>query len=93
VPEHIVPRKQYAAICGALLVFTFLTWRVALINLGRWNVVVALTISFCKATLVGLFFMHLRYSPRRTQLVVVAGLLWLSILLLLTLSDYLTRFS
>ena len=90
--EHIVSRKLYVFICASLLVLTFLTWWVARINLGRWNVVVALSIAFGKAALVTLFFMHVRYSPRRTQLVAVAGLVWLAILLLLTMSDYLTRF-
>ncbi len=89
--EHIVPRRIYLLVCAILLVLTFLTWRLALINLGRWNVVAALIIAFCKATLVALFFMHLRYSPRRTQLVVVAGIFWLGIMILLTMSDYLTR--
>jgi len=91
VPEHIVPPKIYLLICGILLALTFLTWGVALIDLGPWNIVVALTIAFFKATLVALFFMHVRYSPRRTQLVVVAGIFWLGIMILLTMSDYLTR--
>ena len=89
--EHIVPRRIYLLVCAILLVLTLLTWRLALIDLGRWNVVAALTIAFCKATLVALFFMHVRYSPRRTQLVVVAGIFWLGIMILLTMSDYLTR--
>jgi cytochrome c oxidase subunit IV len=91
VPEHVVSRRIYLLICAVLLAATLLTWRVALISLGRWNVVAALTIAFCKATLVALFFMHVRYSPRRTQLVVVAGIFWLGIMILLTMSDYLTR--
>ena len=91
MPEHIVPPKIYLLICGILLALTFVTWGVALIDLGPWNIVVALTIAFCKATLVALFFMHVRYSPRRTQLIVVAGIFWLGIMILLTMSDYLTR--
>jgi cytochrome c oxidase subunit 4 len=89
--EHIVSVKFYGGICGSLLLLTFLTWWVALHDLGRWNIVAALSIAFFKAALVALFFMHVRYSPRRTQLVVVAGLLWLAILLFLTMADYLTR--
>jgi cytochrome c oxidase subunit 4 len=91
VAEHIVSRRIYLLVCAILLVLTLLTWRLALIDLGRWNVVAALTIAFCKATLVALFFMHVRYSPRRTQLVVVAGMFWLAIMIVLTMSDYLTR--
>jgi len=91
VPEHIVSRGIYLRTCILLLALTLLTWRVALVDLGRWNVILALTIAFSKGTLVTLFFMHARYSPRRTQLVVVAGIFWLGIMILLTMSDYLTR--
>jgi caa(3)-type oxidase subunit IV len=35
--------------------------------------------------------MHLRYSPRLTILVVFTGFVWLAILILLTMSDYLSR--
>ena len=89
--EYIAPPRIYLRICAILLALTFLTWRVALVDLGPWNLVLALTIAFSKATLVALFFMHVRYGPRRTQLVVVAGIFWLGIMILLTMSDYLTR--
>ncbi len=89
--EHIVPRKIYFVVCGTLLVLTFVTYKVAFFDLGHWNVVAALVIACGKALLVALFFMHVRYSPRRTQVVVIAGVFWLCILLFLTLSDYVTR--
>ena len=41
--------------------------------------------------LVALFFMHLRHSTMLTKLVVLGGLLWLGILLVLTLTDFVTR--
>lgn len=87
---HVVPKKTYFLICAVLLALTFTTYEVALVNLGPWNVVVALTIAFCKSTLVALFFMHVLYSPRRTRLVVLTGIFWLA-LLLATMGDYLTR--
>ncbi len=89
--SQVVSWKIYLAVCALLLALTGATYTMALQELGRWNVVVALTIAFCKALLVVLFFMHVRYSPRRTRLVIGAGLLWLGIMLLLTMSDYLTR--
>ena len=89
--EHIVSPKVYAAILAALLVGTVLTVEAAKINLGRWNIVLALTIATIKMSLVILFFMHGKYSPKRTQLVIVAGFFWLAIMLGLTLQDYSTR--
>ena len=89
--EHIVSRTTYFAIFGALIVLTLATVVVAKTDLGEWNVVMALTIAFTKAMLVILYFMHIKYSKRLTQVVVAAGFLWLLLLLGLTLSDYLTR--
>jgi cytochrome c oxidase subunit 4 len=89
--EHIVSRTIYFGIFGALIVLTFATVLVAKIDLGQWNVVVALAIAVTKAMLVILYFMHIKYSKKLTQVVVVAGFLWLLLLLGLTLSDYLTR--
>jgi len=55
------------------------------------NVVIALGIATTKASLVILFFMHGKYSARRTKLVIVSGFFWLAIMLGLTLADYSTR--
>jgi cytochrome c oxidase subunit 4 len=89
--EHIVSRKIYFAIFGALMVLTVITVLVARVDLGALNNIVALTIAVIKATLVVLYFMHVRYSSRLTWVFVLAGLFWLGILIALTLSDYLTR--
>jgi cytochrome c oxidase subunit 4 len=88
---HIVPIRVYLAIFAALLVGTYITVQVAFVDLGRFNAIVALTIAIVKATLVVLYFMHVRYSTRLTWLVVAASALWLGILLVLTFGDYLTR--
>ena len=89
--EHIVSRKLYFIIFGTLMVLTILTVLVARINLGPLNDVVALTVAVSKAVLVILFFMHVRYSSRLTWLVVVSGFFWLAIMIVLTLSDYVSR--
>lgn len=89
--EHVVPRSVYFAVFGALMVLTATTTAVSFVDLGPWNTVVALAIAFFKATLVVLFFMHVKYSPRLTQITVAGGLLWLAILILITLSDFMTR--
>jgi cytochrome c oxidase subunit 4 len=89
--QHVVPRKIYFAVFAALIVLTATTTAVSFIDLGPWNTVVALGIAFLKATLVVLFFMHVKYSPRLTQITIAGGLFWLAILLALTLSDFMTR--
>lgn len=89
--EHIVPPKIYALIGSTLLLFTGITVYAAYVDLGPLNIVVALAIATFKATLVVLYFMHLRYSPKRTQLIIICGVFWLAIMLFMTLSDYITR--
>jgi len=79
------------AVWAALIVFTFVTAGVAIINLGEWNIVVAMLIACTKATLVAWIFMGVRFTSQLTKLFCVAGLVFLSILLLITFSDYSTR--
>ena len=88
---HVVPTRVYYLIFGILMTCTALTVGIAFIDLGPLNVVAALTIAVFKATLVVLFFMHVKYSTRLTWAVVAGSLFWLGILLALTMSDYLTR--
>lgn len=90
--EHIVQPRIYITIFLALMVGTTLTVVAAFYDFpGPLNAVVALTIACIKATLVVLYFMHVRYSSRLISLVIVAALLWLAIMFAITFSDYWTR--
>ena len=88
---HISPKSTYFTIFGALMACTALTVLAAFVNLGNLNFPVALTIAVFKATLVILFFMHVKYSSKLTKLVVGVAFFFLGIMLTLTLSDYLSR--
>jgi cytochrome c oxidase subunit 4 len=77
--------------CASLIGLLALTWGIGYINLGLFNLVVALTIAVAKMILIALFFMHLKGSSRLLYLTASAGLLWLLLMLALTLSDYLSR--
>ena len=90
--EHILSSKLYYGIWIALIVLTVVTARVATIDLGPFNTVVALLIASSKALLVILFFMHVKYtSEKLTKMVIVSSVFWLLILLLLSLTDYSNR--
>jgi cytochrome c oxidase subunit 4 len=91
MPGHIVPKKLYFLVFAGLIVLTALTTGVSFINLGKWNAVAALAIAVCKASLVVLFFMHLRWSSGLLRVVVVSSLVWLAILIGLTVGDVFTR--
>jgi cytochrome c oxidase subunit IV len=99
------PIKYYIGVFLLLMVMTVLTVLVAKYDLegmfkdtpvikhvsGVLNALVALTIAVIKATAVILIFMHVRWSSRLTQVIVVGAVFWLLIMLSFTISDYFTR--
>jgi cytochrome c oxidase subunit 4 len=89
--HHIVPKSTYYLIFLALMVGTGVTWWVATIDLGAMNNVIMLSIAVTKATLVVLFFMHVKYGSKLTWTIIIASVFWLSIMLALTMNDYFTR--
>ncbi len=88
---HVSPLKVYISIFAALMVLSAITVGAAFVNLGRFNSIVALTIAAIKATLVILYFMHVKYSSRLTKLTVVLSFFFVAILFAETLMDYATR--
>ncbi len=89
--HHIVPIPIYVAIFVTLLVLTGVTAAVAYVDFGPMNIVIALAIAAFKASLVVLFFMHVKYASKLTQLASVLGFVWLAILLGMTTSGIFTR--
>lgn len=90
--DHAHSRAFSIALGAGLLVLTAVTVKAAFIDLGPWNPVVALLIATVKATLVVLYFMHVKgASEKLTGVVVVSGFFFLAILLSLSLADYMTR--
>jgi cytochrome c oxidase subunit IV len=88
---HISPKSTYYAVFAALMVGTAITVAVAFVNLGSFNFPVAIGIAITKATLVILFFMHAKYSSTLTKLFIGTAFFFLGIMLVLTMSDYLSR--
>jgi len=85
------PAKLYWRNCAALMALLAMTWSIGYIDLGVFNVIVALAIAIIKALLVVLFFMHIKGASRVLHLAASIGVIWLLIMLALTLSDYFTR--
>jgi cytochrome c oxidase subunit IV len=88
---HILPKRVYYTIFAILMFCTYLTVQIAFFDLGPVNTIAALGIACFKATIVILFFMHVKYSTRLTWAVVLGSVFWFAILIALTMSDYLTR--
>ncbi|HSY02827.1 MAG TPA: cytochrome C oxidase subunit IV family protein [Acidobacteriaceae bacterium] len=90
--EHIVSPGLYMIIGSLLLICTAITVGASYIDLpGDLNAVVALGIACFKATIVVLFFMHVKYSSRLTKLTVAAGFFTFIVLIMMTMTDYASR--
>jgi cytochrome c oxidase subunit 4 len=89
--ESLTPTRTYYGVFAALIALTLVTVAASFLELGAWHTTVGVLIGVVKATLVGLFFMHLLHASKASWLAVLAGLFWLAILMTLTLSDYLSR--
>ena len=89
--EEVTQPKVYVRTCVVLLALLALTWAIAYVDLGPFNLIVALAVAIAKAIVIALFFMHIKGSSRLLHLAAVAGMIWLLFLISLTLGDYITR--
>jgi cytochrome c oxidase subunit IV len=88
----IIPKPTYYKVGAVLFVLMFLTIAMAYIDLGKFNIVVALTIAIVKAVLVVMYFMHVKYNTKLVWIFAGAGFVWLVIMFAITMSDYMTRY-
>ena len=88
---HVLPLPIYWGVFFALVVGTLVTVWSATLDLGKWNLPIALAIACTKALLVILYFMHVKYSSKLTWLFVAAGFLWFIIMVVITMTDFVSR--
>jgi cytochrome c oxidase subunit 4 len=84
---HVVPFKVLAAVWLTLLLLTVITVAVAGVDLGRFNLEIALAIATIKASLVLLYFMHMRYDRPMNAIVFIAALLFVMLFVSIALID------
>jgi cytochrome c oxidase subunit 4 len=89
--DHVVPIGIYVFVFLGLMIGTGLTVFASYVDLGIWNTPVALAIAVSKASLVVLFFMHLKYGSRLQWVWVGAAIFFLLLLLSGTASDVLAH--
>src|SRR6266850_1131280 len=89
---HEITKSTYYKVFAALMALLVVTVVATYIPWGsRIGIVIAMAVAIVKATLVVLYFMHIKGSSGLTKVFVVAGLAWLAILMGITLADYHTR--
>jgi cytochrome c oxidase subunit 4 len=87
VHVHIGSLGFYVAIFFALIICTLLTVGISDIHLGRLNLIVAVVIASMKASLVVLFFMHLRYDSKFNSMILVMSILFIGVFFAFTMND------
>jgi cytochrome c oxidase subunit 4 len=81
----------YVSVWGLLVLLLIITVAVSYVHFGRLNPLIAVAIAGAKATLIAVYFMHLRSSSRLVWVVATASVVWLAILFTLTTADYESR--
>ena len=89
--HQVVPFSTYFGVFAALIVLTLSTTLVAMVDLGPFNIFVALLIAVVKMLLVIIFFMHVRQASNLTRLFVAAGFFFFLILIVFVSTDYISR--
>jgi len=89
--HHVLPLKVYLGVATALLVLTIITVVVAQFHFGEFNLIIAMAVAAIKATLVALYFMHLRYDSRIYAMVFVGSLMFLAVFIGFTMLDTMRR--
>ncbi|MFB3908672.1 MAG: cytochrome C oxidase subunit IV family protein [Candidatus Eisenbacteria bacterium] len=84
---HVMPLKLLAGIWAALMVLTIVTVAVTKVDLGGANLWIALAIATVKASLVALFFMHLKYDRPFNAIVFLTALAFVSLFVGIALTD------
>jgi cytochrome c oxidase subunit 4 len=84
---HLVPVSTLLATASALLVLTVITVAVRYIDIGEFNLWVAIGIAVVKAGLVASFFMHLRWDRPFNLLVFIGCMLFVVLMMAFCVLD------
>ncbi|MGE3173300.1 MAG: cytochrome C oxidase subunit IV family protein [Planctomycetota bacterium] len=90
-PHHVTSTKTFVNVLLALLFLTFVTVAASRFDFGSANLLIAMLIASVKASLVIAIFMHVKWDTAINKIVFLSSFLFLSLLLIFTLSDQATR--
>ncbi len=79
--DHVLSYKTLLSVLGALFLMTVITILASRIDLGRWNVWIALVIAAIKSSFVLLFFMHLKYENKLFILTFLMTIFFVAVLI------------
>jgi cytochrome c oxidase subunit IV len=87
VHVHALSPALLLTVFAMLLIFTVITVVVASFDFGSLNIWVAMGVATIKATLVGLYFMHLRYDNKFNLFIFLSSFVFLSLFLSFAMMD------
>lgn len=85
------PVWHYIAVFWFLIAFLLLTVGAAVVDLGKWNLTVAIVIAVAKVAAIMAIFMHLKYTTNLVRFFALIAFGFLVILFVFTLADYFSR--
>ena len=86
-----VSLRTYVFVFLALLLLALTTTLIGMLDLGRFNMIIAITIAAAKASLIATFFMQALYEGKIVRIIITGGVVWFLVMVTLTLGDYMTR--
>lgn len=89
--HHITPVSTYLVVFAGLMILLALTLFVGYTNFGAFDKTITLAVAIVKASLIMLFFMHLRHSSGLVWIFGLLGFFFLIIMLLISMGDYIAR--
>ena len=90
-PHHVTSTKTFVTVLLALLFLTIITVAASRVDFGSANLLIAMLIASVKAALVIAIFMHVKWDTAINKIVFLSSFLFLSLLLIFTLTDQATR--
>lgn len=89
--EHIIPYRTFLFVLAGLIILTLVSVAVTKIHLGTLTVFIALLIAAVKSAFVLRIFMHLKFENKMFTIMVLAIIVLISVVIFITLLDYLYR--
>lgn len=86
-----ITRRSLVLTYITLMVLLAITVGSSYLSLGVFNILINIGIAMAKTALIMVFFMHLKTGSAVVRTFAVVGFFWLMLLIVLILSDYLTR--
>ena len=87
-PHPLVSIRLYVAVWAVLIILTGITVGVSFLDMQRFTVFTAMLIATVKASLVVLYFMHIRFVKPIYSFMILFIVATYAVFVILTFSDY-----